>query len=167
MTPSPVATLTRMATTIMTPVSTATPTATVIETQTATATITMTPTPTATPTPVGAFALAPMHLNFGKVKVGRTSPVKFVNVVNPPKNKGAATINGVGLRSQMMGSSSGFTIEGSMSTCAMGTVLARGKRCRIALTFTPPAVGIESDNLMITGNVTNSGQPIELLGIGK
>jgi len=127
----------------------------------------MTSTPTPTPTPVGPLGLAPSLLNFGKVKVGSTSAVKFVNVVNPHKNKGAATISGIELRSQMIGYNSGFAIDASKSTCAVGTALARGKKCRVAITFTPPSVGIEADNLMITGNVTNSGAPIELLGMGK
>jgi hypothetical protein len=78
-----------------------------------------------------------------------------------------ATISGMQLSSQMIGASGGFTIEGSKSTCATGTGLARGKWCWVAVTFTPPGEGIASDNLMIWGNVTNSGYSIGMVGTGK
>ena len=111
--------------------------------------------------------MGPPQINFGRVKVGSTSRVRFVDVVNRGRNQGTATISGIQMRSQLMGVASGFVIDGSKSTCAMGTALARGKRCRVAITFTPPSEGIESDNLVISGNVTNSGQAIGMVGIGK
>jgi hypothetical protein len=151
MTPSQVATLTSTAIVVATPTSSATPTIT----------------PTSTPTPVGPFVMGPPQINFGKVKVGSTSRVRFVQIANPKRNRGMATISGMQLSSQMIGASGGFTIEGSKSTCATGTGLARGKWCWVAVTFTPPSEGITSDNLMIWGNVTNSGHSIGMVGIGK
>jgi len=139
-----------------------TPTQTIIATLTATATTTATPTPTAIPSPIGALKIAPPSINFGRPQVSQTSAVRFVTVANPARNKVAAMITGIDLPS-----GSGFAIDTARSTCTAGMSLARGKSCRVAITFTPPGGGAFSDNLAVTGNFNNSGQLVGLLGTGR
>jgi hypothetical protein len=76
-------------------------------------------------------------------------------------------IAGIELRSQMLGYTSGFAIDAAKTTCTTGAPIARGKSCKVAITFTPPGIGAYADNLMLTGNITNSGQPVGLTGTGK
>ncbi len=148
-----------------TPITTTSPTATIDPTTTDTPTPTATP--TATPTPIGRLRIAPAEIHFGKVKVGETRATRFAIVTNPRKNSGSATIAIIELRSQTMGNTTGFVIDDAKTTCKAGTPLARGKSCRVAITFTPPGIGAYSDQLMLTANVTNSAQPIGLTGVGK
>ncbi len=142
------------------------PTSTATQTATPTMTPTITATPTATPTPIGALNLSPAAgINFGRIKVGQTSGVRFVEVAN--KNKGSAMPAAIELRSMVLGYVSGFVIDEVKSTCKVGAAIARGKSCKVAITFTPPGLGAYADNVLLTGNLTNSGQPVGLSGTGK
>jgi hypothetical protein len=176
-TPGPSGTVTPTATIAPTPPPTPIPTIAMTSTPTPapTATIALTATPAPTPTktpvptpvPVGPLKL-PMGLNFHRVKVGKTSAPKLVNVMNPKKNRGSVTITGLALNSQLVGQpSAGFAIDNPTTTCAIGGVIERGKSCRVGITFAPPSIGTKHDSLVITGNVTNSGQPVALDGIGN
>jgi hypothetical protein len=135
-------------------------------TQTATATATVMPTPT--PTPVGSVSIKPPGINFRKVRVGKSSGLKAVSLINPRKNKGALTIAAVALQSQISGfAPTGFTIQSARSTCFGGSSIALGKGCKVFLTFAPVKSGTAIDSVVITGNFDNSGQPVALVGVGK
>ncbi len=171
-TPASTATMTPATTPTATVISTASgasPTVTITATMTATPTITATPTvtATATPTPVGNLKMLPVRMNFRGVRVGKTSAPKLVQVINPKRNQGAVTITGVVLASHISGTPSGFAIDLAKSSCAMGGSIARGKKCRVAITFAPLNGGAKTDSLLITGNVSNSGQPVSLAGVGR
>jgi len=153
---------TRVPSVMMTPTAVPTIMGAPTPTLTVTATTTATVTPTATPTPIGPLTVAPKVINFGRVKAGATSGVRFVRIANPARNKLIAMVIAIDFSG-----GSGFEIDAARSTCTAGTALARGKVCRIALTFTPPGVGAFADNLTITGNFTNSGTPVGLLGTGR
>jgi hypothetical protein len=165
---TPIATMTSTA--IVTPIPTSegggTPTLTATATMTATATPTFTPTPTATPG--GPVKIGPPGVGFGRVWVGRRSGLKAVGLVNPRSNKGPATITGIALRSQINQSApTGFAIQTGRSTCAAGSSIALGKGCRVFMTFTPLIKGNVIDGLVITGNFSNSGHPVALIGTGR
>jgi hypothetical protein len=167
---TPIATMT--STTIITPIptsqgaGTATPTISATPTETATATSTLTP--TATSTPGGSVRIAPPGIVFRGVRVGKSSGFRAVALVNPATNKGPATITGIALQSQLSSlAPTGFVIQTARSTCAAGSAIARGKRCRILMSFAPVKGGTALDSLVITGNFFNSGQPVALIGTGR
>ncbi len=179
--PTPVATRTPLPTrsTNATPIQTSvdigtpTPSATATSTlsPTPTATMTATLTPTATPTPSELVRILPGGLNFRNVRVGRTSGVLSARVVNPrtKTNKGAVTITGVQLQSQISQfPPTGFAIQAKNTTCVSGASLPAGKICYVRVRFTPLATGKSLDALIITGTFIESGQlPVALTGIGK
>jgi hypothetical protein len=160
-TPTASATATTAATATQTPISTPVGTATGTIVATPAPTATATPTATPTPQPIGALHITPASINFGRVKAGASSAVRFVTVANPAKDKVSAMITDIGFRA----GGNGFAIDQARTTC--GATLAKGKICRVGITFTPPGVGAYSDNFMVTGNFTNSGQIVGLLGSGK
>jgi hypothetical protein len=155
---------------IMTPIptsqggGTATPTVVATPTETATSTITATP----TPTPGGSVRIGPPGINFRKVRLGKSSGLRTVALVNPHTNKGPATITAIALQSQISAQApTGFAVQISRSTCAGGGSIALGKGCKIFVTFAPVGDGTVIDSLVITGNFSNSGQPVALIGTGK
>ena len=166
---SPSATVTRtpapttQATTQATPTITMTPTMTAASTPTAVVTPTTTVTATPTPVPVGPLAIAPAKIDFGQVRVGTTSVEHLVRLVNPARNKSPLMITSLGLASAP---ASGFEIDGNKSSCHVGDSIARGKSCTVYIAFAPPAQGAYSDNLVVTGNFTNSGHHLPLFGTG-
>ena len=133
--------------------------------------MTATLTPTATPTPSELVRILPGGLNFRNVRVGRTSGVLSARVVNPrtKTNKGAVTITGVQLQSQISQfPPTGFAIQAKNTTCVSGASLPAGKICYVRVRFTPLATGKSLDALIITGTFIESGQlPVALTGIGK
>ena len=78
-------------------------------------------------------------------------------------------LTGLTLESQMMArpGRTGFSIDSAKSSCKAGGSIARGKNCRVLIDFAPTAAGAAADNLIVTGNFTNSGQRVPLLGIGR
>ena len=162
---SPSATVTRtpapttQATTPPTPTPTITPTMTAAATPTTTATVTATP----TPVPVGPLIIAPAQINFGRVRVGTTSVEHLVRLVNPARNKSPLMITSLGLASAP---ASGFEIDSLKSSCHVGDSIASGRSCTVFIAFAPPGQGASSDNLVVTGNFTNSGHHLPLVGIG-
>ncbi len=145
-----------------TPFGGATLTPTITPTTTATLTPTMTPTPTPTPTPVGAVIYSPKALKFAKRALGKQSPRKFVTMTNPKKNKAAVSLTGIALQSQ----NSGFAIDAQKTTCIAGQAVAAGKKCRVAIVFSPATSGPTSNNLSITGNMTNPPS-VTISGTGR
>jgi hypothetical protein len=134
---------------------------------TAAATPTATVATTPTPVPIGPLVITPPHKNFGGVKVGTTGVEHLILFVNPERNTGPLMITSLGLESQMTGeAATGFEIEGLKSSCHVGDSIARGKSCTVYIVFAPPARGPWSDNLVITGDFTNSGYHIALFGLG-
>ncbi len=147
-----------------TPTTTATATLTATPTSTATATATATP----TPSPVGSVTITPPGLNFRTIRIGKSSGRRYVTLANPRKNKGAVTIAGVALQSQISSfPPTGFAIQTSKTTCVAGASIALKKSCKVFLTFTPLKSGTALDSLVITGNFNNSGNPVALVGVGK
>ena len=142
-----------------------TPVPTVSATATATATPTPTMTPTATPTatPIGMVSYSPASLKFPTRRVGTMSTLKFVTMTNPKKNKTAVSIAGVTLQHGQ----SGFQINNPKTTCIASHTVAAGKTCKVAIFFAPAISGQASDALLITGNMTNSGDAIGITGSAR
>ena len=172
--PSTVPTVRKTSAPLPTRTPTGTGSATVIQTPTPTSivtpTMTVTPTltPTMTPTPVvGPLAIAPAQINFGRVRVSRTSAERLVRLANPARNKSPIMITSLGLESQMVSEpATGFSIDNARSSCHAGDSIARGKSCTVYISFMPPAQGASSDNLVVTGDFTNSGYHVALFGLG-
>ncbi|HVN27319.1 MAG TPA: hypothetical protein VMT64_02475, partial [Candidatus Binataceae bacterium] len=101
-------------------------------------------------------------IHFGPVKIGITS-LEHINIANPEHNKVSALITGIAFRS----GGNGFAVDQSRTTCMSGGAIAPGKACRIAITFTPPGLGTFADNVIITGDFTNSGALVGLHGTGR
>jgi subtilase family serine protease len=172
--PSPTATPTATATSTATatPTKTATPTATATatggtptatRTATTTATPTLTPTPTATPTSVpAALLVTPSTGKFGKVNLGKLKIIKL-KLKNQAKKRGPSiTISGVGITDSPV-----FGFINSKSTCLIGTVLAPGKKCVLAMGFHPSVSGLQTDTLTIDNDADNAPQQVPLNGTGR
>lgn len=112
--------------------------------------------------------IAPQAINFRKVKVGKSSGLRAVAIVNSRTNKGAAAITTVALESQIGGTpATGFMIDAAKSTCHEGSTIALGKGCKVFLSFAPVKSGGAQDALVLDGNFDNSGQLVSLVGDGK
>jgi hypothetical protein len=112
--------------------------------------------------------IGPPGVGFPKIKVGKSSGLRTIRIVNPRKNRGPATISGIGLESQQDDEpTTGFTIQTAKSTCSVGDSIALGKECLIRVTFAPLRTGPVVDGLVVTGNFDNSGFRIGLAGTGK
>jgi len=134
------------ATTTGTPTPTATSTSGPTPTPTATTTPTQTPTPTPT---VSAFVkIAPVSVNFGKVKVGK-SKSKVVRLTNTARKKGGATVT------MSNGSVSPAGGDFSMGTTCNGS-LAPQQTCKATVTFQPSTQGPQSALVTINSNASNS-----------
>ena len=92
-------------------------------------------------------------LNFGNVKVGRTSSAKTVTLTNHEK---------VSLSFSGIATSTGFAI--AKDTC--GTSIAAGARCAVGVTFSPTATGAATGTLTFTDDAGNSPQIVSLKGTG-
>jgi hypothetical protein len=118
--------------------------------------------------PVGDVTIGPPGVGFPKIKVGKSSGLRTIRIVNPRKNRGPATISGIGLESQQDDEpTTGFTIQTAKSTCSVGDSIALGKECLIRVTFAPLRTGPVVDGLVVTGTFDNSGFRIGLAGTGK
>jgi subtilase family serine protease len=161
-TPTRTATATATATPTSAPTLTPTATATSTATQTATATASQTPSATPTQTPVPpALTVAPTKLKFGKVAIGATSSVQMVTLSNKSGSKAAPiTLN-------EWNPTGDFSVSQGVTTCAPGTTLRPGQKCKIGLTFKPTLAGARSGTLTIEDNAHNNQQVIQLKGTGK
>jgi hypothetical protein len=134
-----------------------------ILTTTSTARSTASATPVTLPPLVESIEASPDPLDFHGVKVGRISPPRFVNVVNPESSQSSLAIARVALG----GAAMNFTIDASRSTCRTGARLLPGKSCKVAIDFAPKSRSIKMDTLSISmapGAVTKA---VRLLGIGR
>ncbi|MGA7559459.1 MAG: choice-of-anchor D domain-containing protein [Terriglobales bacterium] len=103
-----------------------------------------------------AVTLKPTSLTFKKTAVGTTSKAKDVTV----ENSGNATLDITSIAA-----SGDFAIVVSSKPC--GSTLAAGKKCKIAVTFTPEQTGTLTGDVTITDNAPNSPQQVPLTGTGK
>jgi len=104
--------------------------------------------------------VTPHNLAFGKVLFGTsgaTSKPRVVTVTNPSNQKAPVTFESVEPDSD-------FHLDATATTCS--TTLAAGKSCKIAVTFTPSALGDRTGALMIEDNASNSPQMVTLSGVG-
>jgi hypothetical protein len=100
--------------------------------------------------------LTPTSLKWGKFAVGKTAPAKLVTLANT----GTATLN-----ISSITISGDFALVTSPKPC--GATLAKGKNCRIKVTFTPTQTGLRTGDITITDNAANSPQQVPLSGTGK
>jgi hypothetical protein len=151
---------------------TASPTSSPSPTSTSTPTAIATPNPTPTAT-AGPVIYSPDALRFPAKKVGNRTGVRFVIVENPRRAKTTATLGEQYLLSQLGQPircplcATGFVIDTTGTTCVAGLSLAPGERCRVAVFFAPIAKGSASDALVVSGNMSNAGEPISLSGMGR
>lgn len=106
--------------------------------------------------------LSATTLDFKSEKVGHISSVKDVKVKNPKGNAAPAVFNGLSI-AQAAGN---FVIDRQTTTCEVGANLDPGKSCKIALQFTPAAVGSQSATLSIN-DWSSSALTVQLTGTGK
>jgi len=123
---------------------------------------TLTPSPTrtarpiATATPSGVITLSPAALDFGKVKVGKSSNSKIVVVSN---GNGSVTLNSFKVDPD-------FQMDST--TCpSLPATLRPGQSCKIALSFQPLSVGAKSELFQAFNSASNSPQKVTLTGTGR
>ena len=104
-------------------------------------------------TGVAPVSLSSTSLNFGRVKVGTTSPAHSVYVMNNQS---------VAVSFTNVAASSGFAV--ASNTCS-GSLAAKS-RCTVGVTFSPSATGSATGTLTITDNASNSPQTMTLKGTG-
>ena len=157
-----------------TPTSKATPTATPIgPTPTATAgtptptatsvqptpSVVPTPTsavPTPTATPAGTVTLSPASIDFGRVKVGRTSSPKRVSLSNGNTQ--------VRLHNFKIGGD--FHIDST--TCPTPPALLKpNQSCNFVLSFQPQSTGDQNNKFEVVDSAANSPQKVGLSGTGR
>jgi hypothetical protein len=158
-TPTVTATATPTATATQTATATSTPTVTATATPTDTATSTATATATPTPVPV-KLKISQMSLNFGAVEVGSHKGPKSVTVTNPKGSKKKP-----GLTVVMQGLSGAVNPYRATNGC--DAPLPAGGKCRIEVTFTPTASGVQNSTLMIIDNAEPEPQSVKLKGKGE
>ena len=97
--------------------------------------------------------ISPSSLSFGNQVINTTSTAKTVTLTNT----GTASLNIASIAA-----SGDFAI--SSNTC--GAKLAKGKKCKVKVTFTPTGLGPETGSLTFTDNAANSPQTVALSGTG-
>jgi hypothetical protein len=106
----------------------------------------------------GPVVLIPTSLSFAAQTVGTTSPAKTITVVNNRDN--AITMDGF----SFTGTDPADFAESS-TTC--GSTLKGRKRCTVAITFTPQAVGKRTAVLNVNDSAPGSPQKSSLSGTGQ
>ncbi|MGH9328270.1 MAG: choice-of-anchor D domain-containing protein, partial [Terriglobia bacterium] len=101
-----------------------------------------------------AVGLAPAKVNFGNETVSVRSSAQTVTLINA----GTAALNITAI------SVSGTNFA-ETDNC-VGTVAANGGTCTLNVTFTPAAVGAETEEISLTDNAAESPQKITLTGTG-
>jgi FG-GAP-like repeat/Abnormal spindle-like microcephaly-assoc'd, ASPM-SPD-2-Hydin/Beta-propeller repeat len=104
-----------------------------------------------------AVQFSPTSLNFGSLKVGKTSSAKSItltNLGNTPLSISAISITGT--------DSADFN---QTNTC--GSTVGAGQSCSINVTFTPQATGSRSASISVTDNGGASPQMVALIGTGS
>jgi hypothetical protein len=100
------------------------------------------------------MALVPAKVNFGNQSLSVRSAVQMVTVINA----GTAPLT----ISAITSSSTDFV---ETDNC-VGTVAAGGGTCAVNITFTPSALGAETDEITITDNASGSPHTITVTGTG-
>jgi len=118
----------------------------------------------ATPTPDNQpnLAILPSSLNFGNETITVTSPLQQILFVNPSTSPLTITTVAVGL----VGLSS--TVFQETDNC-IGTIPGGGAYCTMNVSFTPSALGNQTDTITVYDNangITGSYQTINLTGTG-
>jgi len=109
------------------------------------------------PAACGANAgLNPTSVNFGFQQINTTSSIHSVTLTNTGTSP---------LSFSSITSPAHFTLD-TTSTCKVGTPVAAGGTCTLALKFSPTALGAASGNVVITGNASNSPQSLPVSGTG-
>jgi hypothetical protein len=109
------------------------------------------------PAACGANAgLNPTSVNFGFQQINTTSSIHSVTLTNTGTSP---------LSFSSITSPAHFTLD-TASTCKVGTPVAAGGTCTLALKFSPTALGAASGNVVITGNASNSPQSLPVSGTG-
>jgi hypothetical protein len=104
-----------------------------------------------------AVQLSPASLNFGTIKVGKTSAARTVTLTN----LGSTTLSITSI--MITGTNSGDFAQ--TNTC--GGSVGGGQSCSISVTFTPSATGSRSASISITDSGGNSPQTVTLAGTGS
>jgi len=106
--------------------------------------------------------VTPSSAKFGKVNLGKLKMIKL-NLKNQAKKNGPSiTISGASITDFPV-----FGFINSKSTCLIGTVLAPGKKCVLAMGFQPSVAGLQTDTLTVDNNADNAPQHVPLSGTGK
>jgi hypothetical protein len=98
----------------------------------------------------------PPQLNFGVCQLGISVPYEITALVNPISN-GTASIASI-----LIKGSNEFSIVGT--TC--GAQLAGGSACTITVKFSPSTKTLQTGEVVITDNASNSPQIVYLEGSG-
>lgn len=151
-TPTPTRTATASMTATPTSTATSTPTSTATATPTPTATATASATPTATATP-GALLISPRVLKFDAQRIGTSSRVKIVKVIN--QGTKPVTFTGMPIAGDFAES----------NTC--GQSLAAHTACTISVSFRPTGAGKRTGNLPLHDDAINNPQMVTLIGKGN
>jgi hypothetical protein len=112
---------------------------------------------TLTGTGLAQAALSATTWNFGYLALNTTSAVETITLTNNL----TVALN----ISSLAFSNSEFALASS-TTCPNSGTLAANSTCKIGLTFTPTALGMQSGTLTITSSANSSPQTITLSGTG-
>lgn len=119
--------------------------------------------------PIGTLKLAPLNLNFGKVKNGQQSlRAKLARLSNPAKNRLPANVTEIDIIPGIGTPPGAFVVDTATTTC--GTVPTPPKKnCAIGIKFKPPlgSSGAMSATLSVKDNGSNSPQTAGLKGTAK
>ena len=103
---------------------------------------------------------SPQAISFGRHKLGTTSAIRMVTIVNPRVNKAPLLIDGLSMTAGQ------FAIDAARTTCVNGLSLARGKSCHVGLQFAPTSSGAQSTTLVVTDSSSNGPHQVVLKGTG-
>jgi hypothetical protein len=101
-------------------------------------------------------SLNPTSVNFGFQQIITTSAIHPVTLTNT----GLAPLS-----FSSIAPPAHFSLDAS-TTCKVGTPLAAGGTCKLALKYSPTALGSASGNVVITSNASNSPTNLPVSGIG-
>jgi hypothetical protein len=107
-----------------------------------------------TGTGIPQFLITPTSLNFGRVKVGETSPQQIIDITNQ-SNKPVV----------MSGAGGGAGVFGGAQNC-QGQTLAAGQTCQMFYAFTPTATGAVNGSTNGTWNGQSFSLKFRGTGIG-
>ncbi|MFZ3216676.1 MAG: choice-of-anchor D domain-containing protein [Candidatus Acidiferrales bacterium] len=115
-----------------------------------------------TPPPPGTVSFNPTSLTFGNQEVGTESTAQFFTVTVTSTNP--VTLSGF----TTMGADPNdfFAFAAGTSPCPIGTPMASGTSCQVAVIFDPTAAGTRTATIEATGNLTGTPASLTATGIG-